>query len=69
MLKLAYQIYFNYIGDLSPYIEWNGGFNPYIMLDDHGYDGDHINGIVIRYKVYVMSSTQELLNIATSIPC
>ena len=37
MLKPAYQIYFKY-----------GVFNPYIVIDEHGYDGNHINGIIYR---------------------
>ena len=34
------------MGNLSPYIEWYGVFNPYFVIDDHGYDGNHINGII-----------------------
>ena len=30
----------------SHYWEWYGIFNPYIMIDDHGCDGNHINGII-----------------------
>ena len=30
----------------SPYWELYGVFNPYIMIDDHRYDGNHINGIL-----------------------
>ena len=26
--------------------EWYGVFNPYIGIDDHGYDGNHKNGII-----------------------
>ena len=37
MLKHTYQIYFNYI--------------PYIVIDDHVYDDNHINGIIdLTYK-------------------
>ena len=46
MLKHTYQIYFNYMGNLSSYSEWYGVFNPYIVIDDHGFDGNHINGII-----------------------
>ena len=31
---------------LSPYWEQYGIFNPYIVIDDHSYDGNHINGII-----------------------
>ena len=34
------------MGNLSPYWEWYGVFNPYIVTDDHGCDGNHINGII-----------------------
>ena len=33
--QISYQIYFK-----------NGVFNPNIVIDDHGYDGNHINGII-----------------------
>ena len=28
------------------YWEWYGVFNPYILIDNPGYDGNHINGII-----------------------
>ena len=34
------------MGNWSPYWERYGVFNEYIMIDDHSYDGNHINGIV-----------------------
>ena len=34
------------MGYLSSYWEWHGVFNPYILIDDHGYDGNHIIGII-----------------------
>ena len=34
------------MGNLSPYWEWYGIFNPFIMIDNHGYDGNHINDII-----------------------
>ena len=34
------------MGNLIPYWEWYGVFNPYIAIDDHGYDGNHINGMI-----------------------
>ena len=46
MLKHASQIYYNYMGNKSPYLAWYDVFNPYIVIDDHGYDGNHINGII-----------------------
>ena len=30
----------------SPYWEWNGIFNPYIVIDGHSHDGKYINGII-----------------------
>ena len=38
-----------YIGNLSPYWEWCGVFNSYIVIDDHGYDSNHINGIIDQF--------------------
>ena len=46
MLKHAYQMYFNYMANWSPYWEWLGIFNQYIVIDDHDYDGNYINGII-----------------------
>ena len=34
------------MGNESPYWEWYGVFNSYIVIDDHCYDGNHINGII-----------------------
>ena len=34
------------MGNQSLYWEKYGVFNPYIVIDDHGYDGNHINGII-----------------------
>ena len=34
------------MGNKSPYWEYYGVFNPYIMIDDHNYDGSYINGII-----------------------
>ena len=42
------QLYFNYMGTESPYWEWYRVFNPYIVINDHGNDGNHINGIIDR---------------------
>ena len=25
---------------------WYGVLNPYIVIDDHSYDGNHVNGII-----------------------
>ena len=33
------------MGNLSPYWEWYGVLNPYIVIDDHGYD-NHITGTI-----------------------
>ena len=33
-----------------------GVLNPYIVINDHGYDGNHINGIIdVTYRVIVVS--------------
>ena len=45
MLKHPYEIYLNYMGNKSPNWEWYGVFNPYIVIGDHGYDSNHVNGI------------------------
>ena len=34
------------MGNLGPYWEWYGVFNPYIMVDDHSYESNHIKGII-----------------------
>ena len=36
---------FNPLNDWD-YWEWHGVFNPYIVIDNHAYDGNHINGII-----------------------
>ena len=37
---------FDHVGNWSPYWEWYGVFDPYIVIDDHSYDGNHWNGII-----------------------
>ena len=32
--------------DQSLYWEWYGVLNPYIVIDDHSYDGNHLNAIL-----------------------
>ena len=44
--KHNYQIYINYMGNLSPNWEWYCVFNPYIVIDDHGYEGNHLKSII-----------------------
>ena len=34
------------MGNSSPYWELYGVSNPYMVIDDHGYDGNQINGII-----------------------
>ena len=34
------------MGNKSPYWEWYGVFNPYIGIDGHNYDGNHIKSII-----------------------
>ena len=34
------------MGNKSSYWEWFGIFNPYIVVDDPGYDGNLINDII-----------------------
>ena len=42
------------MGNESPYWEWYGVFNSYIVIDDHCYDGNHINGIIDLADKWIM---------------
>ena len=46
LAETGFQIYLNYMGILSPNWEWYGVFNPYNVIDYHGFGGNHINGII-----------------------
>ena len=41
---MTISLIFSYMGNYSPYWEWYGVFSS--LIDDQGFDGNNINGII-----------------------
>ena len=45
---------------LKSLLEWYDVFDPYVMIDDHCYDGNHINDIIDLTDKWIEITKKEL---------